>query len=409
MDFDELYNKFHNMLVGCDLTKKFNLKKIMIGSGGSQTIIVEISDKNNHSFVIKMFPDLIFQNVKVKPNYDKLEILFYKFFTSKYVLTDRTPHFVGLYSHQKCDHVDKFIKSLLPEKSKCLSYGDRLLNKIKLTDAKLRLCELLDKHKYKLINPNYELVVLERCEYNMDDYIGNFFKKIVKNPKSIKNNIMTLWFQLYRLLFQIIFTLAIVKDDYPGFQHGDLFMRNILIKFEDKYDDSDYVVYYYKQKKFYLPANGTYVKISDFNLTVIKNELENNFYKTNKFNKSNNKFRNYDPLNQKNDIFNLLHNLYSGDSYSSISNLVDFYKISKKNIEPLYVILNNFIDLDIVDRINKDNKDLLDGTWNIDGIEILENSVRTPHEYLKSNIFEIFYKFRVGDKHPQIIKEYNKP
>ena len=82
------------------------------------------------------------------------------------------------------------------------------------------------------------------------------------------------------------------------------FVRNILGSGEFNHQQNDYVAYHYKQKIFYLPANGMYMKMNDFGFTIIANELEPNDYNLTKME---NKYHHKNPFNQKTDIFNLLH------------------------------------------------------------------------------------------------------
>jgi hypothetical protein len=406
MNFKYLYEKIHTLKFNCDITNLFKIKRILFGSGGSNNIILDVRNKNDNKLIVKIIPDFIYVNVREKPNHDQLEIKFYQFFTKKYILTDRSPHIVGIYNHQNCSRIDKLLNNIKPNKKICPSYEDKLTKKLKMTDIDNKLCDLLLRYEMKLIDPIFDVILLEYCDNELSKLIEQHIY-IIKNskPAYVDTNISNFISVLYRILFQIIFTLAIIKEDYPGFSHGDLFVRNILLLKESSYSNNEYVAYYYKQKIFYLSANGQYAKINDFGLSIIVDELEPNTYQ---FDKQLHKFIHKNPFDEKSDIFNLLHDIYDGQNLgtSSIMVLANELKIPHKKIKYIRDFLGKFIKVDIIDHINNINPELLDQTWDIDQIKVLENTVLTPDRYLTKNHFEIFQELPQDAK---IIRHFNFP
>ncbi|AYV85074.1 MAG: putative serine threonine protein kinase [Satyrvirus sp.] len=399
MNFKSLYEIFHKLKISCDITKQFKIKKIMFGFGGSDNIILGIG-QNHDKLAIKIIPDVVYQNVKIKPNRSQLEIKFYKFFTNKYVLKNRSPHIVGIYNHQKCSNIDKLLNNI--KKKPCPSYEDKLTKKIRFNLTNEKICDLLEKFKSNLISQNFDAICLEYCPEQLSQYIEiNMYMVRDFSGNKLKNIIDQFIYNLNRFLFQIIFTLAIIKDDYPGFLHGDFFTRNILLSPEFRYKDNEYAAYHYKQKIFYLQANGWYAKINDFDSCIIINELEPSDLK---FNKDLNKFYHKNPFNEKTDIFNLLHDIYDGQNLGtlSINRLAAELNIPYSKIKVLKEFLGNFLKVGVIDKINDANYELLSGTWDIDGIKILENTVLTPNQYL--NHFEIFQELPPGSK---IVQHFN--
>ncbi|XWV24812.1 putative serine threonine protein kinase [Tupanvirus deep ocean] len=406
MDFKYLYDSFSKLKFNCNITNLFKIKRIMFGSGGSSNIVIDVRDKNNNELIIKIIPDINFYNIKIKPDTNLLEIKFYQFFTEKYILTERTPHLVGIYNHQNCTRLDKLLLNIKPSKKTCPSYEDKLKKKINQSKVDFMICDLLLRHQMKILGPIFDVVLLEYCGGELHSMIEWYLNQIKITSGSAQKNITNIFISdLNRILFQIIFTLAIIKEDYPGFLHGDFFIRNILVSSETKYNDMDYIAYYYKQKIFYLPANGIYAKINDFGLTVIANELEPNTYE---IDKQFHKLYNKNPFNEKSDIFNLLHDIYDGQNWGSqsIKKLGNNLKIPKNKFDEIRSFINNFIKVDAIDKINNTNKFLLDQTWDIDGIKILENSVRTPNEYLMRNIFS---GLQFLPANANIVRHFNKP
>nr|URM62133.1 divergent kinase [Mimivirus sp.] len=81
MNFNNLYDKLHDYKINCKIIDKVDIKNILFGSGGSSNIILDVENKNEDRFIIKVIPDFIYTNVKIKPDHNQLEIKFYQFFT----------------------------------------------------------------------------------------------------------------------------------------------------------------------------------------------------------------------------------------------------------------------------------------------------------------------------------------
>lgn len=406
MNFTKFYPEYHKIHIGCDIKKNLNIQQIFVGSGGSENIILQVNDKTGFQLIIKVVPDIIYRNAKIRPNHDQLEVKFYQFFTNKYLLTDRTPHIVGIFGHWQCDGLKKFLQGILPGKKSCPTYTDKLTKKLDITIVENILCDLLLRNELKMVHSSFDMLLLEYCPINLSSLLGHFMNNINESKGKqliIETNLFI--YVLNRLFFQLIFTIAIIKDDYPGFQHGDFFLRNILVSMEEEYNKSEYVAYHYEQRIFYLEANGEYAKINDFGESIIINELEPN---TLEINKPVMKYHHKNPFNKKSDVFNLFHDVYDGQNLGtiSISTYAKELNISKKKMHPIYELLSRFIKIGVIDKINDTNKLLLDDTWNIDEIKILEDSVKTPHQYLTDGTFELFQKLPSNGK---VIRHFNKP
>lgn len=406
MNFKSIKSSLKHLKFSCDITKIFQIEGIVLGHGGSNNIILIVTDKHDNNLAVKIIPDFTYVNVKKKPNKDQLEIKYYQFLTKKYIITDRTPHIVGIFEHKICDPIDKFLNKIKPNKQICPSYEDKLTKKIDYDHINNTICDLLLRYEMKLINPTFDVLLLEYCPGELSEMMVEYMTTI-KKTKGKKSDAVLFEFiyQLHRILFQIIFTLAIIKDDYPGFLHGDLFVRNILLSSEIKYQKTDYVAYHYKQRIFYFPANGLYTKINDFGQTLIADELVPNTYE---MKKNLNKYMRINPFDPKTDIFNLLHDIYDGQNLGTncIMKLASELKLSIVQTNKIRDFLGQFIQINDIDKINKNNQFLLDETWYIDGIKILERSVLTPHQYLTGKQFEIFQQLPLDSS---VVKHYNSP
>lgn len=268
------------------------------------------------------------------------------------------------------------------------------------------LCYVLEELQANIIDSVYDVLLLEHCQFPLAGIINLFMRVIFESEgKQLESHIENFIKFLDRILFQIIFTLAIIQDDYAGFLHGDMFVRNILVSVEKSFKSNDYVAYHYKQKIFYLLANEDYAKINDFGMSILIDELEPSTYRMYEYR---NKFYHVNPFNHKTDIFNLLHDIYSGQNLGSTS--IIQWAIDKNipyaKIEPLRKFLSKFIKVKTIDEINSINYHLLSDTWHIDNIKILEDSVSTPDQYLMGNHFKKFQKLPPKSK---VVRHFNEP
>ena len=259
MNFVSEYKIYSKIKLDCTLGPDISVEKIMYGLGGSHNIIVKAKFKSR-ILIIKIFPLDAYHNTKLTPNFNKLEIKFYQFLTQKFLLTKRTPHIVGIYSYRHCSYIQPLIKKLLHKP--CLSYSDQLMTQIsKQSESDKHLCDILLRKEMKLIMEDFDMALIEYCETDVTSFIKQYLIKI-KKSKSPKY-ILGMVYGLHIIIFQIIFTLGIIKDAYPGFLHGDFFLRNILLQNIQSFGQTDYVAYHFKNKIFYLPANGPNAKIND--------------------------------------------------------------------------------------------------------------------------------------------------
>ena len=401
MNFKSEYDHFIRNKLSCNFLKEFNLDKIMLGNGGSENIILRVVDKDDNDVILKIFVENIEKNLKKKKDFNMIEIKIYKFLTNEYLLKNRTPHIVGMIQWTECNDIRRLMRLLVQNNKVCMNDDQKLLAK-KHDILRDKMCEILLKSEMKILEPNYQIAMLENCEGNLADLLVYRIEKL-KNEKNLSKDIYLLKEFLYTIFFQIIFTLAIIKDDNPGFLHGDLFIRNILYRFETEHHLRHYIAYHYKKKIFYLPANNIYIKISDFGYSMIADKIQSKL-----FDKKDPimKYMHMDPYDKKTDIFTFLHDIYDGGDVGaySISTLFKNNQIDKNTISSIRKLLNKFIDLKTIDYINKYNRYRLDTTWKISGIELLEKTVLTPKEYLESDVFHCFKKL---PSKSHIIHHYN--
>ena len=403
MNFISQYAQYKTTKITPYFIVKYPIIKIMIGSGGSEDIIIHFGKKNTNLIVKVFIYELEPGEKHSKMATLNFEIKILQFLTKKFILTNRTPHLVGLFNHQKSKNLSHLLNHTIKLKKECMTYEEKLTKKSNLSNTDHIICNLRLKSKNKIIDSNYDMALLEYCDTNLGEIISWYMNRLHRRPTlKLLNDFL---YQLHRILFQIIFTLAIIQDDYPGFCHDDLFCRNILISVADTYNSDDYVEYHYHEQTFYLPANGFYAKINDFGRSVIVNQID-----IDRYHPSTLKWQHYyhqNPFNHKIDIFNLLHDMYYGQNLgsNSIMDLHSRLKLPSKFIKSIKQFFSDFIDVKTIDKINQNNKDLLDDTWHIDNIPLLERTVNVPTEYLIDNTLNVF---TYRPQNAQVIKIFNK-
>ena len=130
----------------------------------------------------------------------------------------------------------------------------------------------------------------------------NFFKgSIMENY--LKTNKCT----LKPILFQTFHTLAIIQDEYKGFRHNKLNLKNIYLYI--KKNKKECVLYYYNDKKYYLKESDIDIKITNFTNSKIPQNYSND--KNIPFN---------DKENDYFDIHYFLNNIYHSDYFDIACN-----------------------------------------------------------------------------------------
>ena len=362
--------------------------KYAYGSGGSSNLII-IGKLNDKKIVIKLVPHFKKRPIQKKsPNNDIIEIVLYKYFTKKYILKNITPHIVGIYNHRYCSN----LKKILP---KCPSMKTLLTKKnVKVST----ICMFKDKSK-RLFEKEYEVVLLEYCHTTIHDEMKKLLKRLINK----KINFVIIEDFIYRVCFQIIYTLDCLQKNDKYFTHNDFFLRNILGVNEHIYRDNDYIEYIIHNKSFYLPANGFYSKINDFGYSVIYPKIKPNIVSkdTGPFSWHLWKYN-----DKKSDIYNFFYDFYDGSNFGATSTmeLIKKLKIRSNYKNKIKDIFNKFIKVNQIDKMNSINKYRLWSIWNISKYDFLQKLVRTPKEYLLSNIFKRYIKL---PKNGKIIRTFS--
>jgi hypothetical protein len=383
MDFINKLNEFNTSydIIKHNIKKSVAKKLIKTGQGGSNNIVI-ISD----DYALKIIPNIINKTYKIQADNDLKEVLFYRLFTNEFIINNITLHIVGFYKKYNIS-----INDVLPHK--CLTLDEEIMlprNKINYNMEKL--CYIKKLYEKKFVENSAIVLVLEKCETT----ISEMFKELMLSKKRTKA--VSFKIELRRIIFQLVFTLAVIQDKYPNFIHNDLFLRNILAINEYMYNMNDYIEYIYGNRSYYLPANGLFIKINDFgyslNLPTIKSTLVDDI--------KNNVDNSFEIKNNKRDLWTFFYDLYNGANMGSYSINIDTRKVF---ISILQNEIGRFFDYKLIDKINKKNLGVLDRQWSIAESKMLKNIVKLPKKYFEDNTFNYFFKLPTDGR---IVRVFNQ-
>lgn len=74
------------------------------------------------------------------------------------------------------------------------------------------------------------------------------------------------------IILQVLFTLAVLQKEYPGFRHNDIKVDNILLDYTQRTNN---ITIHYNKKFWKIPTNVPLVKIADFDYACIPKKCEN--------------------------------------------------------------------------------------------------------------------------------------
>jgi len=349
--------------------------KKIFGSGGSRTVIIITPEKKVYKyFTVFSYKDMDDKWIKKEIANFRREINIQKELTKNIVVKNLSPHIAKLDDFLFCKSSPHFLFKDCPSFKKLLKTPSQ---KIKLPKE----CYYLIQGYPVKIEKGFLIANIEYCPLTLGDVI---LKLMRKTNKTLENN-------LNRLLFQLIYTLAIIEKKYPYFVHHDLFIRNVLVT-ENKGGKNDYFRYYFGKYIFDVPANGYITKITDFGET----NLDKKNQETPKLVKS-----------PHEDVFNIIYDIYNGSNLGSKScmSIARKRKNGKKE-NFLHEYFSKFINTKLIQEIEKNKqKRHINRNWRmLYDPEISKLfKVKLPNQYLKQ-----FVKIYPKNDNHNIVKEFGK-
>jgi len=239
-----------------------NLKYIKCGSYGHTFKLTTVNNKN---FVIKMVPYII-KNKDKKEDYllsktrpENVEILILSLL-NEFLDKEKSPHIMFI--------INTFYTDIY-----------NFINIQKIDDARY-----LELYKKFVINYN------KKKFHNKVSIIISEWANGGDLLQYIKNNQLN-FLEIKSILFQLLYTLAIIQNKYPSFKHNDLKTNNILITVVEKNCEEyiQYIITDDEDKKYIFNVNnvGLNIKIWDFDFASIDNLIINEKLNNEKFKERN--------------------------------------------------------------------------------------------------------------------------
>ena len=345
----------------CEKIPKNSIK--LFGSGGSQTVIIITPDKKVYKYFINFsYMDTKYRIKKEKEIF-KTEIDIQKEITEKIINKNLSPHIVEIKNYKYCNTIPKFLFK------NCPNYKKLLLTKKDKNEKLPKECLYLIRGHPVNIEKGFYIMNIEYCSITLDKVIKKIMRKSNKNIKKYLDN----------MLFQIIYTLAVLQKKYPYFIHRDLFIRNILAT-ENKISKNKYNRYYFNKYIFDIPIFEYTYKITDFGQSNLNKKIS---------------YRKKLIKSPYEDVFNFIYDIYNGENLGSKSCIYISKKRKNKKKELfIHKYFSNFINTKIIKKIEKNNKKkYLDNEWHKFYDPKIKNllKVKLPSEYLKyfSKIYPI--------------------
>ena len=142
------------------------------------------------------------------------------------------------------------IKNMLP--NVCLLYKYCVLSRWRVIDEGLPLAALEEWRRWWVQKPplcrdSAVVMIVEHCR-------GGSLRQIAKSRALSLEE----W---KSLIWQLLYTLTVLNDEFPGFKHNDLHLGNVLIQ---QITPGGYWQYTYKDQSFYVPNFGMSLRLFDF-------------------------------------------------------------------------------------------------------------------------------------------------
>lgn len=338
----------------------------------------------------------------------KLEVAIANYLTDRFYKTDRVPGICPVYLAAQGDRLsDVIIQGEIP----CPTLEDSYLGRHNLLPDDLKVCQLLGKTNidgfdisdlgtpvisdaakayYLMVTPSRDVLydVLYRIMTTRVQELG------VGESSSQALDVLD------RIIFQIVFTLAVIQEDCPGFTHSDLALRNIVANYTSDPDGLS-ISHYFGGKAWCHPAHGIGVEIIDFGMARIlpsgqaggsREQLHHDIGATS------------DSITQCDNVWWFLKELY-----------IEIYSMCRNNRIPnaarrsLLERVERLLDMDIVgDLFEYDvRRDMIGAAFSLKRFPKILATAKTPQEYLLGGYFD--HMLLPEDSETKIAYRFNHP
>lgn len=253
-----------------EISKEANETNLIYKKSGSTGHLFRLKVKDKLSFAVKVtaYPkckNYNKYNIITRPENADIKMLN---ILSEFVKKNQTPHIVLPLTYF-LTNTETFVQKTMD---------------IKVIPKKYS--EFIDKFNNNIFESKSVVTIVEWINGgDMLDFIRKYHKKLSILDWKV-------------MIFQILFTLAIIQEKYPAFRHNDLKLNNILINIDPTKRNADiWKQYTFKKYEFIIPDIGIDTMLTDFDFSCIQGVVENEKVDqtwTDKINVSNHSHKYYD-------------------------------------------------------------------------------------------------------------------
>lgn len=284
----------------------------------------------------------------------KLSLQISHFLTVRFAATQKTPGIYQTYYFGTGDDINDVI-----EAGPCPSFEDSYLGDHTIDLTAMEICRITGAPNVLSIQdintrteaivpvgPKYYLAIYESgfaLDYVIDHILVEVIKKILPVEEA--------GLQLDRMIFQILFTLAVIQDQYPGFSHSNMFTRNLsCIGHTSK--PTNRRVYHFGNKQWELTSNGWYAKLDDFTRAyILPIECETAACKDPEYLEIRNDDDDFShPFTPYDDAWHFLYNLHT-----FLKMRISARRYSYQYFFPILYRVERLLDMTIIDQLSKIN------------------------------------------------------
>lgn len=343
-------------------------------TGGSISSNFLVQSAHGPPFIIKVAPlsYKVWNKKKVViDNSPLVELAILKLLNQEILKKRLTPCIPLLMGTQECNDISK----VLTKDCKKFDLENPMSN------IHLEMCLLQEELNRQLISPKFQVSAIEYA--GVPCYIPFQDETIPVNDRD---------YYVICLLFQVVFTLAVIQRKFPNFRHNDLSnASNILLRNSSKEDQRTFDEYIVNNKVYPLSRAYQFV-IIDYGLSSIKDKAPRNY----EIVKSGPRFGALltENRNQKRDLFDFINSIFR------------FYRVfSERSIQTTSEKLLD--DIDKCEFGNEKNrvKSYVLEKWELPESNPIYKPLKTPEQFLRKFPWDKYIDKYVPKKY-SVITEY---
>lgn len=345
----------------------------------------------------------------------KLEVAIANFMSMRFCLTDRVP---GVQMVVLVGRGDDFKKLITFDSSHCPSLEDSFLGDHAVGPRTLTKCQLVGKtnvtgiradHDYyrasfESTSPGYYLIgMLPGHPYAQ--FIDDIFIRYSEFLRTDPDSVAIVLHELDCTLFQVIFTLAVIQQDYPGFIHGDLSPGNLLVNSIPTKEESS-LAYHYGDKVWHHPVSRPIASMIDFAQSVILPGADHSD-DTTEYSDVSASDRSGTVIDQVTPYDNVWW--FLKEVYQRMRGNHQQARYPNRIARPVMERVERLLDMDIIRKMDEygSHYRILEQGFSLKQFPKITKTAKTPQEYLSGGYFD--HLLRPEDSDVRVYARFNHP